>query len=152
MISSRHKVENGMTGGEYFHETFVRLFALVANKRFVKIFTPALLCNPRGVFANLRVTFKLLLLNSDRTTIMGGFFLPSTNNISNFWIRTILQWSTLGYCNLIGIIGNYRAEKRRAIKMAAIWQNIEGHNIEDKMHCTVSKVDETFFEIFFSHL
>jgi hypothetical protein len=29
--------------------------------------------------------------------------------------------------------------------------NIEGHNIEDKIHCTVSKLDETFFEIFFSH-
>jgi hypothetical protein len=56
---------------------------MVANKRFVKIFTP-LLCKPRGVFANLRVTFKLPILNSDRTTIMGGFFLPNTNNISNF--------------------------------------------------------------------
>jgi hypothetical protein len=27
----------------------------------------------------------------------------------------------------------------------------EGHNIEDKIHCTVSKLDKTFFEIFFSH-
>jgi hypothetical protein len=27
----------------------------------------------RGVSANLRVTFKLLLLNSDMTTVMGGF-------------------------------------------------------------------------------
>jgi hypothetical protein len=31
-----------------------------------------------------------------------------------------------------------------------ISRNIEGHNIEDKIHCTVSKLDETF-EIFFSH-
>jgi hypothetical protein len=53
------------------------LWPVVANKRFVKIFTPPLSCSPRGVFANLRVTFKLLLLNSDRTTIMGGFFRPS---------------------------------------------------------------------------
>jgi hypothetical protein len=30
--------------------------------------------------------------------------------------------------------------------------NIEEHNIEDKIHCTVSKLDETYFEIFFSHL
>jgi hypothetical protein len=30
--------------------------------------------------------------------------------------------------------------------MTAIWQNIEGHIIEDKIHCTVSKLDETFFE------
>ena len=55
------------------------------------IHPPPLLCSPRGVFANLRVTFKLLLLNSDRTTIMGGFFLPSTNNVFNFWIGTIPQ-------------------------------------------------------------
>jgi hypothetical protein len=32
-----------------------------------------------------------------------------------------------------------------------ISRNIEGHNIEDKIHCTVSKLDVTFFEIFFSH-
>jgi hypothetical protein len=34
-----------------------------------------------------------------------------------------------------------------------ISRNIEGQNIEDKIHCTdtVSKLDETFFEIFFSH-
>jgi hypothetical protein len=34
----------------------------------------------------------------------------------------------------------------------SISRNIEGHNIEDKIHCTVSKPDETFFEIFFNHL
>jgi hypothetical protein len=38
------------------------LVAVVANKRFVKIFThpppPPLSCNPRGVFANLRVIFS----------------------------------------------------------------------------------------------
>jgi hypothetical protein len=33
-----------------------------------------------------------------------------------------------------------------------ISQNIEGHNIEDKIHCTVSKFDKTFLEILFSHL
>jgi hypothetical protein len=66
------------------------LWPVVANKRFVKIFTP-LLYSPRGVFANLRVTFKLLLLNSDWTTIVGGFFLPSANNVFYFWIGTILQ-------------------------------------------------------------
>jgi hypothetical protein len=33
-----------------------------------------------------------------------------------------------------------------------ISRNIEGHNIEDKIHCTFTKLDETFFEIFFSHL
>jgi hypothetical protein len=30
--------------------------------------------------------------------------------------------------------------------MAAIWQNIEGHNIEDKIHCTVSKLHETWMK------
>jgi hypothetical protein len=42
--------------------------------------------------------------------------------------------------------GIYRAEKRRAIKMAAIWRNIEGHNIEDKVHGTVSQLDETWLK------
>jgi hypothetical protein len=37
------------------------------------------------------------------------------------------------------------------LKWRHIRRNIEGYNIEDKIHCTVSKVDETF-EIFFSHL
>jgi hypothetical protein len=30
--------------------------------------------------------------------------------------------------------------------MAAIWRNIEGHNIEDKIHCTASKLDETWLK------
>jgi hypothetical protein len=30
-----------------------------------------------------------------------------------------------------------------------ISRNIEGHNIDDKIQCTVSKLDETFIEIFF---
>ena len=49
------------------------------------------LCKPRGVFANLRATFKLLLLDSKRTSVMGGFFLStSATNVFNFWIETIL--------------------------------------------------------------
>jgi hypothetical protein len=39
------------------------------------------------------------------------------------------------------------------LKWRHISRNIEGHNIEDiKIHCTVSKLGETSFEIFFSHL
>jgi hypothetical protein len=63
---------------------------VVANKRFVKIFTPPV-CSPRGVFTNLRVTFKLLLLNSDKTTVLGGFLLSNTTNVFNFSIGNILQ-------------------------------------------------------------
>ena len=66
---------------------------MVANKRFVKIFTP-LSCSPRGVFTNLRVTFKLLLLNSDKTVVLGGFLLSNTTNLFKF-----LDWdySTMNY-------------------------------------------------------
>jgi hypothetical protein len=32
--------------------------------------------------------------------VMGGFFLSSATNVFNFSIGTILQRSTLGYCNL----------------------------------------------------
>jgi hypothetical protein len=44
-----------------------------------------------------------------------------------------------------GIYRLYRAEKRRTIEMAPYSRNIEGHNIEDKIHCTVSKLVEIFF-------
>jgi hypothetical protein len=63
---------------------------VVAIKRFVKIFTP-LSCSPRGVFANLCGTFKLLLFDFDRTSVMGAFILSSATNVFNFWIGTILQ-------------------------------------------------------------
>jgi hypothetical protein len=39
--------------------------------------------------------------------------------------------------------------KRRGIAMehwCHISRNIEGHNIEDKIHCTVSKLDETWLK------
>ena len=39
--------------------------------------------------------------------------------------------------------------KRRGIEMEHwrhISRNIEGHNIEDKIHCTVSKLDETWLK------
>ena len=49
----------------------------------------------------LRVTFKLLLLNSDRTTIMGGFFLPSTNNVFNFSIGPGLFYNEVLLDNVI---------------------------------------------------
>jgi hypothetical protein len=48
-------------------------------------------CSPRGVFANLRVTFKLLLLACYSTSVTGGFFLSSATNVFNFSIGTILQ-------------------------------------------------------------
>jgi hypothetical protein len=47
----------------------------------------------------------------------------------------------------VAFIGQRSGECRRHIS-----RNIEGHNIEDKIHCTVSKLDEIFFEIFFNHL
>jgi hypothetical protein len=42
--------------------------------------------------------------------------------------------------------GIYPADKRRAIKMGAIRRNIEGHNIEDKLHCTASRLDKTWLK------
>jgi hypothetical protein len=48
--------------------------AVVANTRFVKIFSPPpLLCIPRGVFANLRVTFKLFIFHSDIRVLLEVF-------------------------------------------------------------------------------
>jgi hypothetical protein len=56
-------------------------------------YSPPLSCSPRGVFANLRVTFKLLLFDFDRTSVMGDFFQFQMQimHVFNFWIGTILQ-------------------------------------------------------------
>ena len=36
--------------------------------------------------------------------------------------------------------------KSASIKMAAYGRNIEGHNIEDKIHCTAPKLAETWLK------
>jgi hypothetical protein len=78
------------------------------------------------------VTFKLLLLNSDTTSGMGGFFLSSATNVFNFWIGTILQ-CTLGYCNVntyedeeVVFIGQRSGEP---LQWRHISRNIDGRNI-----------------------
>jgi hypothetical protein len=40
----------------------------------------------------------------------------------------------------VAFIGQRSGE---ALQMAAIWLNVKGHNIEDKIHCTASKLHET---------
>jgi hypothetical protein len=39
-----------------------------------------------------------------------------------------------------------RDRSGEALKWHHISRNIEGHNIEDKIHCTVSKLDETWLK------
>ena len=55
---------------------------------------PPLSCSPRGVFANLRVTFKLLFLDSHTTSVMGGFFLSIATIMFNFFDW---DYSTMNY-------------------------------------------------------
>jgi hypothetical protein len=81
----------------------------------------------------LRVTFKWFVLYFKPKWFTGGFFLPNTNNIFNFSIGTILQWITLGYCNLntyeneeVAFIGQRSGEPLK-------WRKFD----EDKIHCTV---------------
>jgi hypothetical protein len=45
----------------------------------------------------------------------------------------------------------FKLQKRRQrsgepLQWRHILRNIEGHNIEDKIHCTVSKLDETWLK------
>ena len=65
---------------------------MVANKRFVKIPPPPppVMC-PREVFAKIARDFEMFVLYFEPKWFTGGFFLPNTNNIVNFWIGTILQ-------------------------------------------------------------
>ena len=60
------------------------------NNKYLRIFIKSfrenihpLSCSPRGVFVNLRVTFKLLLFDYDRTSVMGGFILSSSTILSS---------------------------------------------------------------------
>jgi hypothetical protein len=86
-----------------------------------------------------------------RQFVIGRFF-PCATNVFNFSIGTILQWSTLGYCNL----NTYEDEE-----VAFIWQRIgeplkwrhirrnnEGYNIEDKIKCTASKLLKSSLAIY----
>jgi hypothetical protein len=48
----------------------------------------------------LRVTFKWFVFYFEPKWYTGGFLLPNGTNVVIFSIGTILQWNTLGYCNL----------------------------------------------------
>jgi hypothetical protein len=118
-------------------------------------YPPPLSCVHEKFSRRLRVTFKWFGFYFERKWLTGGFFLPNGTNFVNFSIGTILQWITLGYCNLntyeneeVAFIGQ-RSGEHFAEKMAALWRNVEGHNIEDKIHCTVShysQLDETWLK------
>jgi hypothetical protein len=73
-----------------------------------------------------------------------------------FSIGTILQWSTLGCCNLDAYENEFEevAFIRQRSGEPLKWRQFDeiSHNIEDKIHCTVSKLHETWLKIFFSHL
>jgi hypothetical protein len=62
-------------------------------------YSPPLMC-PREVFAKIARDFKWFVFYFEPKSYTGGFFLPNGTNVVNFSIGTILQWSTLGYCNL----------------------------------------------------
>jgi hypothetical protein len=73
---------------------------------------------------------------------MGGISLPSATNVVNFRLGLFYnEVRTLGYCNL-----NIYENEEVAFIMPEISRNIELHNIEDKLHCTVSKLHETWLK------
>jgi hypothetical protein len=65
----------------------------------IKITWP-LSCVHEKFSRRLRVTFKWFVFYFEPKWYTRGFFLPNGTNIVNISIGTILQWSTLGYCNL----------------------------------------------------
>jgi hypothetical protein len=94
---------------------------------------------------------------------MRGFFLSSATNVFNFLIGTILQWSTLGYCNLnkyeneeLAFIGQRSGEPLKwrqfdeisKIKYTALFQNVMklGWNILLAIYhyVKVQQVDDIF--------
>jgi hypothetical protein len=63
-------------------------------------YSPPLSCVHEKFSRRLRMTFKRFVFYFEPKWFTGGFFLPSATNVFNFSIGTILQWNTLGYCNL----------------------------------------------------
>jgi hypothetical protein len=63
-------------------------------------YPPPLSCVHEKFSRRLRVTFKWFVFYFEPKWYTGGFLLPNGTNIVNFSIGTILQWSTLEYCNL----------------------------------------------------
>jgi hypothetical protein len=61
---------------------------------------PTLSCVHEKFSRRLRVTFKWFVFYFEPKWYTGEFSLPNGTNVVNFSIGTILQWSTLGYCNL----------------------------------------------------
>jgi hypothetical protein len=73
----------------------------------------------------LRVTFKRCVFYFEPKWSTGGFFLPNGTNAVNFSIGNILQWSTLGYCNL------------------NTYENEEGRQFDEISKDTISKIKYT---------
>jgi hypothetical protein len=91
----------GHKSQKYNKYNVLSLVAVVANKRFVKILTP----RPCHVAHEEFSRTCAWLLNYFFSILTGqllweDFFLSSATNVFNFWIGTIVHWSTLGYCNL----------------------------------------------------
>jgi hypothetical protein len=61
---------------------------------------PPLSCVHENFSRRSRVTFKWFVFYFEPKWYTRGFFLPNGTNVVNFSIGTILQWNTLGYCNL----------------------------------------------------
>jgi hypothetical protein len=84
---------------------------------------------PREFSRRLRVTFKWFVFYFEPKWYMGGFFLPNGTNVVNFSFGTILQRSTLEYCNL----NTYENEE-----VAFIWQR-SGEPLKWRQFYEISK-------------
>jgi hypothetical protein len=107
----------------------VRLTWWPENKRFVKI-SPPLSCVHEKFSRRLRVTFKWFVFYFEPKWFTRGFFLPTGTNVFNFSIGTILQWSTLGHCNLntyeneeLAFIGQRSGEPLKWRQFDEIWKD-----------------------------
>jgi hypothetical protein len=87
------------------------------------------------MLTNFKVDF---LGNSEFKWFTGGFFLPNTNNIFNFSIGTILQWSTLGYCNL----NTYENEEVAFIRQTS-GEPLKWRQFDEISKDTISKIKYT---------
>jgi hypothetical protein len=134
----------------------------VANKRFAKTFTPPppppLSCVHEKFSRRLRMSFKWFVFYFEPKWYTGGFSLPSATNVVNFSVRTILQWSTLGYCNL-NWLNTYENEEVAFIGQRS-GEPLKWRQFDEISRYIISKINTlhcfhtswNLAEIFFSHL
>ena len=111
---------------------------------------PLFSSSPRKDCAWISNYFGACVLELDTKCFVGGTFLSFKTKVFNFSIKSILKWSRPWFCSWNTNKGEWFEFIGQKVGQILSWrrisQNIEGHIFEEKIHCTASKVDETWLK------